>query len=110
MSKFMMLIRNEGDGMANLTEQERGEHMQAWGAYMGGLGEKLLDGLPFSPAGSVVTSGGVNDGKHSEGGVNVGGYLVVEAGDLQEAIELSKACPALENKTSSIEVRECLNM
>ncbi len=106
----MLLIRNEGEPMANLSDAEREEHMQKWGAYMGGLGDKFVDGLPFASEGSVVTGGGESGSRHEEGNVNVGGYLIVNADSLGDAIALSKDCPALQNPTSSIEVRECLPM
>ena len=53
----------------------------------------------------------VNDGFHAEAnGVNVGGYLLINADNLDEAIVISKGCPALESPTSSVEVRECMQM
>ena len=110
MSKYMMLIRNEGDAMANLSDEERESHMQRWGQYMGGMGDKLLDGLPFASEGSVVSSSGATGSRYGNGKTNVGGYLIVETDSLDQAVDLSKSCPALENETSSIEVRECMNM
>ncbi len=109
MAKFMMLIRNVGDPMVGLSEAERGAVMESWGAYMGGLGEKLVDGLPFGD-GKIVKADGVTNGRHEQDNINVGGYLIVNASSLDEAVELSKACPALENPTTTMEIRECLNM
>lgn len=109
MSKFMMLIRNEGDPMADLTDAEKGAVMEGWGAYMGGLGSKLLDGVPFG-GGQIVTGTSVIEGRHEEGNTNVGGYLIVEADTMAEAVAIAKDCPAVTNPTSSIEVRECLSM
>ncbi len=110
MTKFVMLIRNVGDPMVGVSDEERGAIMESWGAYMGGLGDKLVDGLPFSGGGKVVSASGVQDGRHEEGNVNVGGYLIVNADSLEEAVDLSKSCPALQNPTTTMEVRECMNM
>ena len=110
MSKFMLLIRNEGDPMATVNEQDREMIMQKWGAYMGGLGDKLVDGLPFGSEGKVVSNAGVSNGRHEEATVNVGGYLILEASNLDEAVQLAQGCPAVENPSSNIEVRECVNM
>ncbi len=38
---------------------------------MGGLGDKLVDGLPFGDGGKVVSASGTSDGRHEEGNVNV---------------------------------------
>lgn len=110
MSKYVMLIRNVGDPMVGMSEADRGQVMESWGTYMGGLGDKLVDGLPFSE-GRMVTSAGVKEGRHEEAGkVNVGGYLIVNADSMDEAVKLSQSCPALGKPTTSIEVRECANM
>ena len=110
MAKFMMLLRNVGDPMVGVSEEDRGAIMQSWGKYMVGLGDKLVDGLPFSGGGKIVSASGTKDGRHEEGNVNVGGYLIVNAASIDEAVELSKGCPALQNSTTTIEVRECMNM
>ena len=49
--------------------------------------------------GAVVT-----DGPFVEGKEEVGGYLIVAAKDLNEAVELAKSCPILENN-GTVEVR-----
>lgn len=106
----MMLLRNEGDPMVGVSDEERGVIMESWGVYMGGLGDKLIDGLPFGGGGKIVSSAGTKEGRHEEGNINVGGYLIVNADSMDEAVELSKGCPALQNPTTTIEVRECMNM
>ena len=50
MKDYLLLIRG-GDGrMEDLTEEQRNEHMQKWGAYMGKLAESgnLTGGLPLT--------------------------------------------------------------
>lgn len=116
MSQYMLLIRNQGFPMANQTEEETAAHMAKWGEYMGGLQSqgKLQGGLPFSPEKAAVLSNHGNtvaNGYHAEANdVNVGGYLLINADSLEEAIEISKGCPALEGATGTIEVRECMVM
>lgn len=111
----MLLIRNEGVAMEGLSEAETAEHMAKWGAWMGGLQEqgKLSGGLPLSSGGAVLSNNGnsVSDGIYTCGkDVNVGGYLLINAANMDEAIAISKGCPALESPTSSVEVRECMQM
>lgn len=116
MSQYMLLIRNEGFPMANHSEEEVAAHMAKWGEYMGGLQSqgKLSGGLPLNPENAVILS---NQGETTTSGyfstgndVNVGGYLLINADSLEEAIAISKSCPALESPTGSIEVRECMEM
>ena len=115
MAEFMLLMRNEGIPMANISEAERGAVMQEWGAWMGGLKEqgKLKGGLPFDPASAAVISsdGNTSQGYYSEGNdVNVGGYIHLECSDLNEAIEIAKSSPALHGAGSTVEVREFMSM
>ena len=113
MTKFMYLFRGGNERMAELSSEEKQAHMQAWGAWMKGLGEKniLIDGLPLSSAGKQVSKRGavVSDGPYTEGKEIVGGYLIVKAASLDDAVEISKGCPIFEND-GMVEVREILNM
>ena len=46
----------------------------------------------------------VTDGPFVEGKEEVGGYLIVSAKDINEAVELARGCPILENN-GTVEVR-----
>ena len=71
----------------------------------------LIDGLPLQSSGHVVERAGelVSDGPYTEGAEIVGGYLLVKAESMAEAVELSKGCPIYEDGGST-EVRECMDM
>ena len=113
MSKFMYLFRGGDAGMAELSNEEKQKHMQAWGVWMQGLAEKkiLIDGLPLAKDGKQVSKGGqvVTDGPYTEGKEIVGGYLIVNADSIDDAVDISKGCPIFENN-GFVEVREILNM
>jgi hypothetical protein len=114
MAKFMYLFRG-GDGrMADLSPEQVQAHMGRWGAYMQRLSTEghLGQGLPLKGEGKVVGGMGkvITDGPFAEGKEIVGGYLMVAAADLAEAVELSKACPIFEFDGSSVEVREIVEM
>jgi hypothetical protein len=90
--------------------------MEKWVAWFKDLGAKghLKDyGHPLEAAGRVVKGKQkiVNDGPYAEAKDVVGGYSVIEAKDLEHAVEISKGCPILEIG-GSVEVRpvETLNM
>lgn len=101
--------------MAELSEEQKAASMEEWGAWMGGLQEqgKLKGGLPFHPASAAVINSNkeVSNGLFSHGNnVNVGGYIHLEAGSLEEAIEIAQGCPGLHGPGSTIEVREFMEM
>ena len=115
MAEFMLLMRNEGVPMANLSEEEKGAVMAEWGAWMGGLQEqgKLKGGLPFNPATAVVinSEGGTSNGYFSTGNdVNVGGFIHLECADINEAIAIAKSTPGLHGAGSTVEVKEFMSM
>jgi hypothetical protein len=90
--------------------------MEKWVAWFKDLGAKghLKDyGHPLEAVGRVVKGKQkiVNDGPYAEAKDVVGGYSVIEAKDLEHAVEISKGCPILEIG-GSVEVRpiETLNM
>ncbi len=115
MAEFMLLMRNEGIPMMNLSEEEKGAVMAEWGAWMGNLKEqgKLKGGLPFNPASAVV----INSEKESKSGyftsgndVNVGGFIHLEVADIDEAIAIAKTTPSLHGPGSTVEVKEFMEM
>ncbi|RDY59972.1 YciI family protein [Flagellimonas nanhaiensis] len=114
MSNFLYLFRGGNDAYDRLSQEEKQAHMQVWGEWMGGLKEKgtLLDGLPLDRDGKVVHKQGtvVTNGPFAEGAEIVGGYLIVSANDLDEAVEISKGCPIFDYDGAFVEVREILSM
>ncbi|MCL6274421.1 YciI family protein [Muricauda sp. 2012CJ35-5] len=114
MSNFMYLFRGGDENFKKLSQEEKQAHMEVWGEWMGGLKEKgqLLDGLPLGDEGRVVHNKGqlVTNGPHAEGAEVVGGYLIVSAKDMDEAVELSKGCPIFDYDGAYVEVREIMTM
>lgn len=81
------------------------EHMAKWKAWVGGLGDVLVDpGTPLGAAKSVST-GGVSD---RAGPDRLMGFSVVKADSLERALELAKGCPYVEYGT--IDVAEVMQM
>jgi hypothetical protein len=113
MSNYLFLFRGGDSARENQSPEEMQQHMQKWGAWMGGLKEKgkLVDGLPLAKEGKVVEKAGevITDGPFAEGTEIVGGYLIVTADDLDGAVEISKGCPIFEHR-GNVEVREIMSM
>lgn len=100
MPKYMLAYH--GGGMPE-SEQEQARHMAAWGEWMGSIGAAFVDhGVPCSIA-RTVTKGGVTDG----GGPNpISGYGLIEAADIDAAVEMAKGCPIVTLSDGSVEVAE----
>ncbi len=112
MSKFLYLFRGGDAQRTQQSPEEMQAHMEIWKNWMGGLAGKgqLVDGLPLGKEGKVVASGAaITDGPFAEGAEIVGGYLIVNAANLDEAVEISKGCPIFEHN-GTVEVREIMSM
>jgi hypothetical protein len=113
MSKFMLLIRGGGEDMAAMSPEEKQKYMEYWKTWMSGLAQKgkLVDGLPLSDAGKRIVGRDkmISDGPYAEGKEIVGGYIIVNAKDMNEAVELSKGCPIFQTDGET-EIREMLSM
>ncbi len=69
--------------------------------------ENLVDmGGKLDGGGQVVTSEGATDGPFVEAKEVIGGYMIVAAESMEEAIEIVRASPGVVMPGSSVEVRE----
>ncbi len=112
--KYLLLIYENEASLEGLSEAEQGKVFQEYmeyttrirksGNYIGG--EALQ---PVSTATVVREKGGkllTTDGPFAETREQLGGYYLVEAKNLDEAIKLGAGIPAV--RTGSIEVRPIL--
>ncbi len=111
MKEYLLLLRG-GVPMASKTEAQNKAEMQAWGVYMGDLGQKgqLVGGLPLVGGGKTVSANGTTgDAVTSATEGIVGGYLIIKADSLDAAAAIAKNCPHIANQ-GNIEVREIAPM
>lgn len=113
MSKYMFLFRG-GSDMQQASPADQQANMMKWKVWMDEIAAKgkLIGGEPLSYGAGKVLSGKakkVTDGPFAEGKEIVGGYLIVDSKDLNEAADLSKGCPIFENE-GSVEVRVVMEM
>jgi len=111
MSDFVYLFRasEAGRRQALGTPEQAQRSLQAWLAWIRELeakGHLKNPGQPLEPSGRVVrgTKKTVTDGPYVEAKELVLGFIVVEARDLAQAVDLAKGCPMLEGD-GSVEVR-----
>lgn len=109
--QYLLLIYENEASMASLSEEEQGKVFQEYMDYTNGIrksgnyvgGEALQ---PISAATTVRVKNGktlATDGPFAETREQLGGFYMVEAKDLDEAIKLAAGIPA--SRTGSIEVR-----
>jgi hypothetical protein len=96
------------------TPEELREQINAdWMDYMGKLAAtgKLLDGAPFGPEGKTITANGsVSEFQWGrENGSDSGGYWIMEAANIDEAIAVTAGCPQFKAR-GNVEVREIFEM
>ncbi len=68
--------------------------------------ENIVDMGGKLSAGKVVTSDGATDGPFVEAKEVVGGYMIVSADSMEEAVEVARQSPGVAMPGSSVEVRE----
>lgn len=90
MPKYMLIYKGEATDMADMTEEQQGEVMAKWGAWMQSVGSALTDlGTPFGPGESQVDDG------TSGTATSLTGYSIVEADDMGAAKALTVGHPYL---------------
>jgi len=114
MTAFVYLYRstNEASRAAMGSPEQMQKSMQKWMAWMKTLADRghVKDqGLPLERTGKTVSGKqkAVTDGPYAESKDVVGGFTIVEARDIAEAVELSKGCPIFEGG-GVVEVRPVL--
>jgi hypothetical protein len=115
MKEYLLLFRgSESTTKMQDSPEQYQEHMQKWMQWMGGLSEKgiLVGAQPLTQSGKIIkgTHKVVTDGPFMEGKEMVGGYLMCKANSYDEAVEIAKGCPILEDETGTVEVREIQEM
>ena len=110
-----MLIFRGGVNHAHNAQDSNAsqENMQAWINWMGSLVQSgtLVNSDPLEPSGKQVNGSKktVTDGVYLSSGESVGGYLIVNAKHIDEAVEISKGCPIFK-ENGKVEVRPVQKM
>ena len=109
MKDFMFIFRGGLDPNTAAPQDMEG-NMQQWFAWVNDLRQRNIyaAGEALLPEGKTVRKQNlVTDGPFAESKELVGGFFVVKANSLEEAIELAKGCPDLPFG-GTVEVREVM--
>ena len=111
MASFLYVFR--GGANVGASPQQMQEHMQKWAAWIQQLSKtgNFKAGDPLEAEGKVIKGRKkvVTDGPYAEAKDLVGGYLLISAKNLDEAVELSRGCPIFDSD-GSVEVRPIREM
>ena len=106
--QFLLLLRqpNTGPGPTPAQLQEIMGHFKIW---MDGLHAKgaVADTHGLEPTGKVLREPGgavMTDGPYAEATEIVGGYILINAANLDEAVAIARGCPGLRYRLA-VEVR-----
>ena len=111
----MFLFRGGRPEDVPYTDEEMKDHMHKWGAWMELMTNKnqMKSGQPLDFGGKVVykTDDGSfkSDGPFPEAKEMIGGYIIIQANNMDEAVEISKGCPIYENG-GVVEIRELISL
>jgi hypothetical protein len=114
MSEFVYLYRSGGRPTRWSAEQSQ-QDMQKWMTWLRELTEKghIKDpGHPLERSGKLVSGKArtITDGPFAETKDVIGGYTLVQANDLDQAVALASGCPIFEIADGAVEVRPIMKM
>jgi len=114
MSEFVFLYRG-GERMPASSPEQAQQQMQKWMGWLKELTDKghIKDpGHPLERTGKLVKGRPktVTDGPFAEAKDVIGGYTLVNANDLTQAVELTTGCPILDVPGGFVEVRPVMQI
>ena len=110
--KYIFLLYDDENVWDAMPEAEQHEVLGAYAAYTDSLqkADAFLGGepLPHSREAKRVRETRVEDGPFADGKEQLGGYYMIEAKDLDEALDWAARCPCA--STGHVEVRPVWNL
>jgi len=108
MNEFMLIFRHE-DGSKIASPEQMQIWMKQTMDWINGISAKKKfvggNGLPMDGARVVHHKGVVTNGPFGEIKETLGGYVIVKADSVDEAVGFAKGCPVLQGDGNTVEVR-----
>jgi hypothetical protein len=110
--RYVLLITGDEARLNDLPEPAGSQRHEQWGSYTQALvgSDKMRGGARLRPAATATTlrlDGGkrlMSDGPYAETKEQLGGFYIIEAANLDEAVELASQMPHLQDG-GSVEIR-----
>lgn len=112
MNEFMMIFRHPVPGETALSPEQLQTGIELWQNWIGGIAAqgKFVSTNQLGFQGKTLRPGRVvTDGPYAEVKEMVGGYVIVKAASLQEAVDLAEGCPILA-MGGHVEVRDIMKI
>ena len=112
MAQYAILIYADESNFADMAPEVWQQLTEAHGRFAQQVGEKggkVLGGEALQPTGTATSIRGdvVTDGPFAETKEALGGFYLIEARDLDHALDISKLCPA---SGGGVEVRPVMDV
>jgi hypothetical protein len=107
--QFAILIYESPEAFAERTGEKAAAYWSTWSAYFGALGDQTRSGacLKGPETGALVRVNGkgreVQDGPYADTKEQLGGFAIIEAESLEDALAWAERCPAA--SAGAVEVR-----
>jgi hypothetical protein len=109
MDEFILIFRHQ-DGQKLASPEQMQIWMKQTMDWIGGIAAQNKfsggNGLPFDDAKVVWPNNVVTNGPFGEIKETIGGYIIVKANSVEEAVEFAKGSPVLQGDGNSVEVRK----
>jgi hypothetical protein len=109
MDEYMLIFRHE-DGQKIASPEQMQIWMKQTQDWIGGIAAQNKfsggNGLPFDGSKVVWHNNVVTNGPFGEIKETIGGYIIVKANSVEEAVEFAKGSPVLQGEGNSVEVRK----
>ncbi|HYM92815.1 MAG TPA: YciI family protein [Chitinophagaceae bacterium] len=109
MDEFALIMRHE-DGKKLASPEQMQTWMKQTMDWIGSIAaqNKFISGtgLPFEEAKVVRPNNVVTNGPFGDIKETIGGFIIVKADSVDEAVEFAKGCPVLQGEGNSVEVRK----
>ena len=109
MDEYALIMRHD-DGLKVASPEQLQEWMQQTREWIGRISaqNKFVSGtgLPFADAKVVHSDHTVTNGPFGDIKETIGGFIIVQADSVEEAVEFAKGSPVLQGQGNSMEVRK----
>ena len=105
--KYLCIQRSQPGNREKPTPAQMQEMYAVFNAWRDKFQDNIVDmGGKLSGGGKVVTADGTTDGPFVEAKEVIGGYMIIAADSMEEAVQIARECPGVVMPGSSVEVRE----
>jgi hypothetical protein len=106
MKKYLCIQRSQPSNRSQPSPSEMEQMYAQFNAWMSKFKTNIVDLGGRLGEGKRVTATGAVDGPFVEAKEVIGGYMIISANNLKEAIDVAQECPGVVSPGSSVEVRE----